>query len=152
VTDFATLTGPDQTVTIPGNPTPTVSSHITSPRGKVKAKKLNAIKGTADATLGVARVQVAVVEVSGGARIARKGPSPACEQLGGDGKLHKLHVGRHKLCTPTTFVTASGTNHWTLKLKRHLPKGNYVAISRAVDTAGHVETTGAGDRASFQVI
>ncbi|MHB8694143.1 MAG: hypothetical protein ACYDHH_23125 [Solirubrobacteraceae bacterium] len=162
VTDFGSFPGSDQTVTIPSagptgptgttGPTPTVSSRITSPHGKVKAKKLKQITGTATATLGVAHVSVAVVEISGGARVAKHRRSkPSCKQLGADGQLHKLAAGAHGLCTPTQFLTAKGTTSWTLNLPHKLPKGSYVAVSRATDTAGHVEKVGSADRASFKV-
>ncbi len=148
LSDFGTFNGRDNTVTIPN-----VSSHPTSPHGRVKARNLRSIKGTATATFGVRRVQVAVVEYAGGARVARaKRPKPSCEQLGRDGKLHKLNVGKHQICTPTTFLTASGTTKWTLKLSRRLPKGNYVAISRATDRHGNVEILSTRDQISFQVI
>jgi hypothetical protein len=151
ITDFGTFAGPDAVIQIPAP----ISSHITFPHGKIKAKKLGAIKGTATASLGVARVLVAVVEFAHGAHVARSGshnnPKPSCQQLGRDGRLHNLKLGKHNTCTPTTFLKASGTTSWILKLKKRLPKGSYVAISEAIDGAGHVERIGTGDRASFQV-
>jgi hypothetical protein len=67
--DFGTFAGSDATVQIPASPTPTgagggfkIASHITSPHGNLKARKLHAIKGTASATLGIATVLVAVVK------------------------------------------------------------------------------------------
>ena len=92
--------------------------------------------------------------VAGGANVASANRrKPACEQLGRDGKLHKLSVGKHHRCTPTTFQTASGTTRWTLKLRRRLPKGDYVgAISRATDAHGNIEKLGNSDQISFHVI
>jgi hypothetical protein len=133
ITDFGTFPGPDQSVTIPA---PTVSVTITSPHGHVKAKRLKAITGTAAATLGVSQVAVAVVEVSHGAHVARAKHKASCKQLGSNGRLHKLAV-HHGRCTPTKFLLASGTATWKLALKHRLPKGHYVAIARATDTAGH---------------
>jgi hypothetical protein len=150
ISDFGTFTGPDTTVEIPANPTPTggsftVSSHITSPHGKVKARKLKAIKGTATATLGVAKVLVAIV-----ASHRASNTRLTCRQLGADGNLHGLKP-HHHTCRPTLLLKATGTAHWTLKLKRRLPKGHYVAISEAIDTAGHLERIGNTDRTSFQI-
>ncbi|MGO9976495.1 MAG: hypothetical protein ACLP01_27540 [Solirubrobacteraceae bacterium] len=146
ISDFGTFPGADQTVAIPvtmnhPTPVPTFGLHISSPRGNVKANKLKAVSGTASASLGIAKVQVAVVEFSGGARVASahgKRPTPACEQLGGDGRLHKLTVGRHSICTATIFLTASGTTKWSLKLTRHLPKGTYEVVGRVIDHASHI--------------
>ncbi len=156
ISDFGTFPGSDQTVTIPApKPPPPVvkfSLHISSPRGNIKANKLKAVSGTASASLGIAKVQVAVVEFSGGARVASahgKRPTPACEQLGGDGRLHKLTVGRHSICTPTTFLTASGTTKWSLKLTRRLPKGTYQVVSRVIDHAGHISNAALG---GFRVV
>ncbi len=156
ISDFGTFDGADGTFTIPAPPVTVppakVSSHPTSPHGSVRAKKLTSIKGTATATFGVRKVVVAVVEFSGGAHVARaRRPKPACEQLGRDGRLHNLSVGKHHLCTPTTFLTASGKTSWTLKLSRRLPKGTYVAISRATDTRGNVEKLSSRDQIGFRV-
>jgi hypothetical protein len=155
VTDFGAAAGPDQAVAIPAPPSPgahTVSSHITSPHGRLNANRLGAIKGTATATLGVSKVDLAVVEFSDGAHVARHHTHPSCHELGRDGKLHRLRVGTHRSCTPTIFLRASGTTKWTLRLHTHLPKGSYVAISRATDTAGNVERIGPSDRASFKLV
>lgn len=121
-----------------------VSSHITSPHGKVKARKLHAITGTATATLGLSRVLVAIVQPG------HTTGNLTCRQLGRDGKLHNLKPSRHT-CRPTLFLNPSGTARWTLKLRRQLPSGPYLAISDAVDTAGHAEPIGNSDRASFQL-
>jgi hypothetical protein len=150
ITDFATFLGADQTVSVSGTP-PRVSSRVISPSGKVKANQLKAIKGTATATLGVASVAVAVIRVSRGAHVANH-VAPSCAQLGKDGKLHTLRVAKHHQCTPTSFLRATGLTRWKLTLKRHLPKGSYIAISRATDNAGNVERIGSGDRRRFQVI
>src|SRR6202035_4397584 len=98
---------------------------------------LKEIDGTATATLGVGKVLVAVVQFTNGAHVAQGHPKPSCQQLGRGGKLHTLHVGAHNRCTATRFLVASGTTNWRLKLSRRLPKGHYVAISQAFDTAGH---------------
>ena len=69
-------------------------------------------------------------------------------------RWHRRHgpSRRHRSCTPTIFLRASGTTKWTLRLHTHLPKGSYVAISRATDTAGNVERIGPSDRASFKLV
>ena len=164
VSDFGTFAGPDATVEIPAATTPPptpptggfkLASHITSPHGRVKANKLAAIKGTATATLGVARVRIAILEPEHGARVARtrghRKPQPSCLQLGHDGKLHTVKPGKHNTCQPTAFLNPTGTTGWTLKLRHHLPKGSYIAISEAIDTAGHTERINSGDQARFQI-
>jgi hypothetical protein len=147
-TDFGTVDGGDQVVQIKS---PVVESRITAPRGNVKARNLNAITGTATATLGVAKVFVAVIESGRGAHVATRGAGPSCLQLGSDGRLHRLRIGRQHRCTPTTFLRASGTRHWTLRLRRRLPKGTYVAISVAIDSAGHAERIDSTDTSAFRV-
>jgi hypothetical protein len=147
-TDFGTVDGTDQVVQIPA---PVAESRITAPRGNVKARNLKAITGTATATLGVAKVIVAVIESSRGAHLATQSPRPSCRQLGSDGRLHKLRIGRQTRCTPTTFLRASGTTHWILRLRKRLPKGTYVAISVAIDSAGHAERIGSSDKSAFRV-
>jgi hypothetical protein len=149
ITDFGTFDGTDQTVQIPSQPAP--SSHINAPHGTIKARSLKAITGTATSSIGVAKVVVAVVEFTGGADVATSGARPSCRQLGSDGRLHNLSVGHHRRCTPTRFVRASGTTHWTLRLRKRLPKGTYVAISVATDSAGHIERIGRTDRSAFHV-
>jgi hypothetical protein len=161
ISDFETFAGPDATVQIPAGPTPTptgggggfkVASHISSPHGKVKAKKLGAIKGTATATLGIGKVLVAIIRSNNGARTARgRNAKPSCEQLGRDGRLHTLTAAKHGICQPMAFLKASGTTNWTLKLRHRLPRGSYVAISEAIDTAGHTERISTGDQARFQI-
>jgi hypothetical protein len=159
ISDFGTFAGPDATVEIPAATPPpagfSLASHIASPHGRVKANKLEVIKGAATATLGVARVRIALLEPEHGAHVARsrghRKPRPACLQLGHDAKLHLVKAGKHSTCEPTTFLNATGTTNWTLKLRHHLPKGSYIAISEAIDTAGHTEPINSGDQARFQI-
>ena len=42
-------------------------------------------------------------------------------------------------CTRATFLPASGTGHWSLRVNHRLPAGTYVAWVRGVDRAGNVE-------------
>jgi hypothetical protein len=133
VTDVGTFPGPDQSVTIP---TATVNVQITSPHGRVAATKLKKIAGSATATLGVSAVDVVVVRVSRGAHVDSARHGASCQQLGSDGRLHRL-AAHHGVCKATKFLPVSGTTSWTLRLKRPLPNGHYVAIARATDTAGH---------------
>jgi hypothetical protein len=49
------------------------------------------------------------------------------------------------------FLNATGTTSWTLKLRHQLPRGSYVAISEAVDTAGRLERIDNSSRTRFQI-
>jgi hypothetical protein len=39
-------------------------------------------------------------------------------------------------CRPTVWLTARGTRHWALKLKKRLPRARYLVDARAVNRAG----------------
>jgi hypothetical protein len=86
-----------------------------------------------------------------GAQVNNGARKPSCLQLGADGRLHKLRIARHNVCTPTTFLRAFGATHWTLRLRRSLPKGTYVAFSLAIDSAGDIERPDSGDQSTFRV-
>jgi hypothetical protein len=39
-------------------------------------------------------------------------------------------------CGPTVWLTAKGTRHWRLKLRKRLPRGRYLLFARALNRAG----------------
>lgn len=98
----------------------------------VRARALRALTGTASGD--VARVEVALVRASGGARAARA----RCAWLAPNGKLRTMRRTRGRCLTPV-WVPAKGTRRWRLRLRRKLPKGSYVLYSRAISRAGAPE-------------
>jgi hypothetical protein len=66
--------------------------------------------------------------------IGRKVPGRKCRFLRANGKF-----GPRVSCLRTKYLRARGTAKWTLRLAHKLPRGNYVAWARGIDTAGNVE-------------
>ncbi len=93
---------------------------VTKPRGKT----ITAIRGTAKDDAKVAKVRAGVVMVRG----------KACYGLTAKGSFRKLAK-----CTAPILLTTKGTTRWTLKLKRPLKKGRYVAYAIATDDKGLAE-------------
>ena len=113
-------------------------ARITKLPKSVKASRLRGFSGTAKDDKGVARVEIAVVQVKG----------KSCKQLTSSGKLAALK----KCSAPTSFLRARGTTGWSYKLKRPLPKGSYTLFARAKDSAGQVQGGfGSASRKSFKV-
>ncbi len=113
-------------------------ARITKLPKSVKASRLRGFSGTAKDDKGVARVEIAVVQVKG----------KSCKQLTASGKLAAIK----KCSAPTSFLRAKGTTSWSYKLKRALPKGSYVLYARAKDSAGQVQGGfGSASRKSFKV-
>jgi hypothetical protein len=160
--DVVTFTGSDgvnlsapATVTVnvtPGAPPPgpvggsgatdkRPTSRITTKGGSVRASSLKSIKGTAADDHGVARVEVLIVRLDHGAKLATTAKAKAaCKRLGSSGRLRSVKLKRGR-CALAGFLRAKGTTSWSFKLSHRLPNGSYVVTSRAVDTAGHVEST-----------
>jgi hypothetical protein len=132
--DFTTIVGPDATFTTAAAPVPVnerPTSRIVGLKRKIKSRQLKRFHGTAaDPDDGVKLVDVAVTRLGRGARAS----AAACSVLKPSGKLKKVRKVAGK-CRPH-FLRAKGTTSWSLKLKRRLPKGNYVVYSRATDNAG----------------
>jgi hypothetical protein len=155
--DFATVTGADRTFTTtavqnppPANAKPT--ARIVGLKSKVKRRSLKRIHGTAtDPDDGVARVDVAVVRLIGGAKaVTSRKARKRCQVLRSNGRLKtgKRSGGR---CRPS-FLKAKGTTNWSLKLRKRLPKGKYVAFARATDKAGQRQAGfPKGSRKAFRV-
>jgi hypothetical protein len=88
--------------------------------------------GTAADASGVARVEVAVVRLLGGARAAAR----SCRSVDAKARATRIAVRRGR-CSPTTWLRATGATSWSLRMSKALPKGAYVAYVRATDRAGN---------------
>jgi len=122
---------PPTTTPAAANAAPTTA--ITSPKGK----RITAIKGTASDDGGVAKVAVGLVQIKG----------KKCYGLTASGSFKAL-----KKCTAPVLLPAKGTTAWTLKLKKPLKKGKYVAYALATDDKGVAEGGfGAKNRVAFKV-
>ena len=163
ITDFGTFAGPDATVEIPAATTPPptpptgdsarLAHHLAPWQSQSEQARSDQGHGHRDARR----------RAGAGSRSSSPSTAPAshepetpqaptsCLQLGHDGKLHTVKPGKHNTCQPTAFLNPTGTTGWTLKLRHHLPKGSYIAISEAIDTAGHTERIDSGDQARFQI-
>ncbi len=125
------------------------SARIAGLKRRVKATALKGFGGTASDDRGIARVEVSLVRLGGGAKIARA----TCAVLSARGTFHAVKAS-HGRCTATGFLRAKGTTHWSFPLKHRLPKGSYVLTVRAIDSAGNVArsfSSRAGNRVAFTV-
>ena len=111
-------------------------SNIVSPGRRVRARRLKALRGTASDEIGLKFVQVSVMRLRGGARFLATTAAKRCHSLRSTGRVRR-QKGR---CFARMFLRATGTTTWKLTLKRRLPRGRYVAVSRAVAADGTVET------------
>jgi 6-phosphogluconolactonase (cycloisomerase 2 family) len=141
--------GPGRAPAGGGTPAPSKAAPVATILGlpaTVRAAKLHSISGTASA--GVARVQVGLLRVAGGAHAAARGP--VCRYLGAGG--HLMTIRAHKAtCAAAHFLPARGTAHWRFVLPRRLAPGNYVVYARAIAAGGaiqevHLSATGANVR------
>jgi hypothetical protein len=123
--DVPPVTGGGTTTT----PAPAADATPTASFGKTpkKAKKgkLKAFKGSATDDKGVSRVEFGLLQIKG----------DRCKQLTSTGRF----VAAVKCAEPTVFINAGGTSKWSIKLKKGLPAGKYVAFVRAVDSAGQTQ-------------
>ena len=133
------------------DPAPPPTGAAGRPRSRIGpvGRRPRRIAGTAEAPAGVARVDVAVI------RRARRGGRPVCELLRSRAvRFQRVSVRRDGACTKRIWLRAAGTSPWVLRLRRALPRGRYVALSRATDLAGRREgafTRLRGNRISFRV-
>jgi hypothetical protein len=79
-------------------------------------------RGTASGTNGIAFIEVAVVRRTG----------TSCTQVTSTGAFIRL-PGCNR---PTSFLFATGTDHWSLKLSRRLHAGSYRVYAWAIDSFG----------------
>jgi hypothetical protein len=103
-------------------------STFARPAVRISRTRVLTVRGTASdrgCSHRVARVTVA---------IARRAGQGRCRYVQASGRL-----GRRGSCRHTTYASARGTKHWTLRVARRVPPGTYVVRSRAIDAAGNVE-------------
>lgn len=115
-------------------------SRISNPhnRGRYRAKSLfSSVGGTAAGdTVGIKEVRVGVARKAGG----------RCRWLDSKGKL-----GGATSCDTPRFMTARGTDRWSLRVKVR-GRGSWRVVSRAVQSGGTVENvTSRQNTASFTV-
>ena len=116
---------PGGTTPPPGGTQADPQSTITSPRGRVRARRLKRIRGTAQ---DAARVDVAVIRIRGS----------RCLGLTRRGTFRRRTGPRR--CSPGAFFKANGTSTWSFRLKRRFPPGRYRIYSRATAADGTRES------------
>jgi hypothetical protein len=89
---------------------------------QMRTQSLHSLRGWA--SNGTQRVEVAVMRTTAG-----------CARMGHNGRLAGI-TRIHGWCYPTGFLAATGTNRWTLALRRQLPTGAYRIYTRALDPTG----------------
>ncbi len=145
------------TVTAASGPPPPAAGAAAAPRSRIakiaariKQSKLKRLSGTA--TGAVSRVELSLVRLQGGARIA----VARCQLLSSKGTLRSIKpTKKTKRCTASGYLRAKGTTTWSLTLKKPLPKGSYVLTSRALGAGTLRETKFSatlGNRRTFKVI
>jgi hypothetical protein len=123
----AKLHGPDDIV--PG-------SKISSPKkSKNPAKKLKSFSGTASPVDSVAKVEIALQRVD--SKLLKK--KKKCLWLSSNKAKFKQVKAKKKKCSTLRWLKASGTNKWSYKLKKSLPRGSYVLTVRATGSNGVVQ-------------
>lgn len=133
-TDFVTITGPDQSLRLEPNAQP--HSRILGLKRRISSRRLQRFHGKASDSDGIARVDIGLLRLVGGARVS----SAKCLALRRGGRFKSVKR-RHGKCSRPTFVRAKGTTRWSFKLSTGLPRGTYVLFSRAVDRTGKKETS-----------
>ena len=120
----------------PGTPTtpPSVPSGNRRPdqppKAVIKHNGLASAKARPRYASGLAKDDHQVVRVEVAVQTKRAGNR--CRQL-----QHDLRFSRERHCgKPRVFFRATGTIHWTWRLRKRLPRGYYVLYARAIDNAG----------------
>ena len=107
---------------------------------KPGSKKVKAFSGAASDDKGVKKVEVGILQ------LGKKGKCKVMKKGG------KFVAQKGKCSEPSTFVAATGTTAWSLKIKKALPKGKYILFARATDTAGQTQGGfGPGNKKAFTV-
>jgi hypothetical protein len=100
------------------------------PKAVIKKNGLRSRKAKGRRATGLAKDDHQVVRVE--VAIQTKSRGNICRQL-----QHNLRFSSGRHCgKPRIFFAATGTTHWSWKLKRRLPHGYYVLYARAIDNAG----------------
>jgi hypothetical protein len=112
----------------------------------MKVGRLKILRGSASDPDGdLARVEVALVSVAGGARAAAS--RPTCLHYGRAGRIERRRAGSSRRCSPRKWLRASGGTRWRFRLPRRLPSGVWTIYVRASDATGLRERSfTAGDR------
>jgi 6-phosphogluconolactonase (cycloisomerase 2 family) len=144
-------------VSVTVNPAPALApprSRILGLSAHVHASKLKSFHGTASGGRPIAKVEISLVRLIGGAHSAATHKSKArCLQLNSKGRLVTLKVS-HSRCVVARFLLARGTSSWTFRLPHRLPHGSYVVTSRATDTSRATErafSAHLGNRVAFSL-
>jgi hypothetical protein len=106
---------------------PGTGARFRMPRA-ARASTLRVLRGTAAAGTQVV-----------GLSLVREGAG-RCSELMPTGALLATRTVRG-WCVPTRLVRASGTRHWTLRLRRQLKAGRYQLYVWTLDRAGHVRVS-----------
>jgi uncharacterized delta-60 repeat protein len=123
----------------PNDPDPIIpTSTVSSPKkSKTSAKKLKKFSGTAGPAGKIAKVEIAVQKID--SKLLKK--KRRCVWLSSNKAKFKNVKAVKKKCSTPRWLKAAGTDSWTYKLKRKLPKGKYVLSVRATATDGNVQAT-----------
>jgi hypothetical protein len=133
--------GPTTAVTAPpscNDPDPPVSAF--GRRGRTTSRKRIRLVGTARDTGCAGALRTVRVAVARGVGAHR------CRFLRGNGTF-----GPPLACRNGRSIVALGLSKWSLSIKGRLPRGRYIAWSRATDAAGNRERAGRTDRVRFRV-
>jgi DNA-binding beta-propeller fold protein YncE len=115
-------------------------SRITGLHAKMRASKLKGFTGNANGPFPIAKVEIALEWLAGGAVVASKKARPVCLELSSRGRLTKVKA-KGRSCPALRFLLAKGTSTWTFHLRHRLPPGIYVLTSRATDVRGQRESS-----------
>lgn len=130
---YGTLEPPLERMVVSKTPT----SQIGSPsKSKISARKLKKLSGTAGPAGSVAKVEVALQRVDKSLLKKKK----RCLWLRSSSAKFARIVAIKKSCAAPKWLKASGTESWSYKLKRKLPRGNYVLRVRTTLTDGTVQS------------
>ncbi len=108
------------------------------PTTRVRHVSRRGASGTAtprDCGVPVARLRRVQVAIS------RREARGRCAFLTPSGRF-----GAPRACASPRWLTARGTKHWSLGLRRELPHGSYRILARATDVSGNVASSGAALR------
>jgi hypothetical protein len=112
---------------------PAPCADLIRPRSRVltssrTAARLHVLRGTA-LDSGCSGSSVGLVTVSVALKHGQR-----CRFL-----TRRGHLSRTSSCKRPSWLSATGTKRWSLRLPRRLPHGSYQVLTRAVDSAGNVE-------------
>jgi hypothetical protein len=127
----ATFTGDQDTVGSSANGKLTAQANaadVRGPRARIGRLRTRVLHGSAAA--GTRYVLVAIV---------RSGPG-GCAHLGANGKLARTRATRG-WCVPAVLLRATGTRHWSYKLRRRLRPARYQLYAIAIGPSGQGRAT-----------